>query len=372
MAAGESGKTTAGSSAPAKAAGGEGKGKPKPERSEPGGDPAPARAKGKGAFNLVFIVQSGRLEREAVLLAASLRAEAKGFAGRVFAAEPQPGPLWRGDPRISPAVRAFLETQGVEILPFENRHFGQTYPHGNKIEALFALPEGENFLFLDTDTLITGNLGGIKFDFTRPSASMRREGTWPEPQPYKAGYAAIWRSLYDRFGLDFEASLDRAQPDEHWERYLYFNAGWFQYRCPRLFGEKFRNYALAIRDDPPDELASQTLDPWLDQVALPLVIHALGGGRPGRELAGLDGKVTCHYRVLPLLYAQESDRAVKVLEAVAADNKVKKHLRDWEAAKKLIFQGKGAKLREMFDREALPGREQMIRNKIKRAGLWLR
>ena len=35
----------------------------------------------------------------------------------------------------------------------------------------------------------------------------------------------------------------------------------------------------ACRDDAPPELVCQSLDPWLDQVALPLVIHALGGGR---------------------------------------------------------------------------------------------
>ena len=61
----------------------------------------------------------------------------------------------------------------------------------------------------------------------------------------------------------------------------------------------------------------QEIYPWLDQIALPLVIHSFGGGRPGPELAGLDGDVTCHYRTLPLLYARESDRVVEVLEQVA-------------------------------------------------------
>ena len=71
------------------------------------------------------------------------------------------------------------------------------------------------------------------------------------------------------------------------------------------------HYAHSIRWDTPDELASQSLDPWLDQVALPLVIHSYGGGRPGPELAGLDGAITTHYRALPLLYARESDAAVR-------------------------------------------------------------
>ena len=118
---------------------------------------------------------------------------------------------------------------------------------------------------------------------------MRREGTWPQIELYGPGYAAIWKSLYDRFGLDFEASLDLSQPDEYWGRYLYFNAGWFHFSDPRAFGARFRDWAVSVRDDPPEELVCQSLDPWLDQVVLPLVIHSFGGGRPGPELAG-DGR----------------------------------------------------------------------------------
>ncbi|MCX8508900.1 MAG: hypothetical protein ORN49_08500, partial [Rhodobacteraceae bacterium] len=184
--------------------------------------------------------------------------------------------------------------------------------------------------------------------------------------------AAIWKALYDRFGLEFDSTLDRNQPDGHWERYLYFNAGWFFHRDAQAFGQRFRDYALSIRDGEIPELACQSLDPWLDQVALPLVIHAFGGGRPGPGLAGLDGEVTCHYRTLPLLYARESDRVVEVLQDVTAPNRIKKVLRGSEAAKRLIYQEAGKEVRALFDRTELPRREQAIRNRIKAAGLWLR
>jgi hypothetical protein len=269
-------------------------------------------------------------------------------------------------------VRALLERFGADLVPFEARHFGADYPYGNKIEALLAAPEGEPFLFLDSDTLVTGALSALPFDFARPSASMRREGTWPVIELYGPGYAATWKSLYDRFGLDFASSLDLTKPDEYWERYLYFNAGWFFGPCPRAFGTRFLDFALSIRDDPPEELVCQPLDPWLDQVALPLVIHSLGGGRPGPELAGLDGAATCHYRTFPLLYARESDRAVAVLEEVTAPNPVKKVLKDHEPLKRIVYQHRGAEIRALFDRENLPRREQVIRNTIKRAGLWMR
>lgn len=332
------------------------------------------RTKRAQAFNIVIVAQAGRLQYEALVFAASLAAHAPALSPRLFIAEPLPGPRWPGDPRIgNPAIRAALEGFGARFVGFESRYFGASYPYGNKIEALAALPEGEPFLFLDTDTLVTGALDKVGFDFARPSASVRVEPTWPEPQPYVAGYDAIWRALYARFGLDIGPTLDLSQPQEYWRRYLYFNAGWFFGACPVAFGKRFADYAVAIRNDPGDMLAAQSLDPWLDQVALPLVIASFGGGRPGPALAGLDGEVTCHYRALPLLYARESDRVVEVLEAVTADKALKRLLRDWEPAKKLIYQGKGRqKVRPLFDRADLPGREQVIRNTIKREGWWLR
>ncbi len=331
-------------------------------------DPAPSYP----AFNIIAVGQSGRLQYEAILLAASLRATNPRFAGQLFIAEPQPGALWPYDPRITdPAVRDLLQGLGAVFLPFESRVFGDTYPYGNKIESLSALPDAP-FLFLDTDTLITGALADVAFDFAKPSASMRREGTWPLIELYGPSHADIWASLYDRFGLDYPSSLDLAQPDGYWQRHLYFNAGWFFHQCPQAFGARFLDYARTIRDDPPPALICQPTDPWLDQIALPLVIHSFGGGRPGPGLAGLDGDVTCHYRTLPLLYARESDRVVDVLEEVAGQKECRRVLRAYDAVKTLVYQNKGRKIRAMFDRADLPKREQVIRNTIKREGLWLR
>ena len=99
-------------------------------------------------YNILIVGQAGRLQYEAILFAASLRTTSADFAGRLFVAEPQPGPLWRDDPRIKDAdSRALLTDLGVEFLPFESHHFGATYPYGNKIEALFALPKGEPLCF---------------------------------------------------------------------------------------------------------------------------------------------------------------------------------------------------------------------------------
>lgn len=184
---------------------------------------APAQAQD---FNIAIVGQRGRLSYEALLFAASLRHTSPDFHGRLLIMEPQPGDLWSEDPTIKdPEIRGALNNLGAEIIPFQSNHFGTAYPYGNKIEMLTALPKDEPFVFFDTDTLITGDITSVPFDFDRPSASLRRTNTWPVPQLYGPQYTGLWKSLYDKFGLDFESSLDRGQPDEYWQRYLYFNAG---------------------------------------------------------------------------------------------------------------------------------------------------
>ena len=321
----------------------------------------------------MIVGQGGRLQYEAIVFAASLRAHSPDFEGRLFVAEPQPGPAWDNDPRIrGDETRELLDRLGAEIIPFTSLHFGQSYPYGNKIEALFALPEGEPFVFFDTDTLVTGDITSVPFDFERPTASLRREGTWPKLELYGPGYAQIWKSLYDMFDLDFESSLDTTHPDGYWRRYLYFNAGWWYGNCPHEFGERFLRFAQSVRDDLPEELIGQKLDPWLDQIVLPLVIHGLGGKRDALSPGLLDGSVSYHYRTLPLFYAQAGSEMVAYLEETVEPNWIKKALKLHEPFKRMIYQNKGEKVRELFDQDNLPNKEQVIRQRIKKAGLWMR
>ncbi|MDS9467770.1 hypothetical protein RGQ15_09345 [Paracoccus sp. MBLB3053] len=326
---------------------------------------------GQGEFNILIVAQNGRLAREAVLFAASLRRNSPKWSGRLIVAEPTGDGAWQGvNTRLSDRERGVLQDLDAEIVPLHAQAFGRDYPNGNKIEALELLPPAEPFLFFDTDTVVLGELSDLGIDFQRPCASMRRTGTWPIPPLYGPGYSAIWKSLYDRFSLDFSTTLDLAQPDEHWERYLYFNAGWFTGDDPREFGRRFREWAIAIRDEPGDELACQSLYPWLDQIVLPLVIHSFAGGRPGPEMAGLDGHLTCHYRNLSLLYAREADDIVTLVEELILDPLIAPVFAEDEAVQRLVLDGMGReKLRPMFEQNAAQP-EQNIRHKLKRAELW--
>jgi hypothetical protein len=227
-------------------------------------------------------------------------------------------------------------------------------------------------VFFDSDTLVTGNLNDVPFDLNRPTASMAREGTWPEIQVYGPGYNATWGAIFERFEVPFTPTLDLSQPDEHWERYLYFNAGWFFHHSAHEFRDRMLRIMLSIRDDPLPELVSQSLNPWLDQVALPVAIASLGGGRPGPELAGLDGETTIHWRALPLFYAKATDAQLDFFETLTRPNKIKKVLKAYDPFKRMIYQRRGTRVRALFDRTKLPKKEQSIRARIKREKLWMR
>ncbi|MDG1424254.1 MAG: hypothetical protein P8P89_02185, partial [Paracoccaceae bacterium] len=63
---------------------------------------------------------------------------------------------------------------------------------------------------------------------------------------------------------------------------------------------------------------------------------------------------------------------VTTLEQVAAPNKIKKVLKQYEPFKRLIYHGRGHRVRALFDQDNLPRKERAIRNKIKSAGYWMR
>jgi hypothetical protein len=63
---------------------------------------------------------------------------------------------------------------------------------------------------------------------------------------------------------------------------------------------------------------------------------------------------------------------VETLEMVTAPNKLKKVLKTYDPIKRMIYQGRGHKVRALFDQDNLPRKEQAIRNRIKSNGFWMR
>ena len=81
--------------------------------------------------------------------------------------------------------------------------------------------------------------------------------------------------------------------------------------------------------------------------------------------------MTCHWRVLSLLYARESDGAVAAVEEAASLPEIAPLLRAYEPARRLIFEGEGQRLRAELRGNAF-GDEAALRKAIRALGLWLR
>ena len=315
-------------------------------------------------ISLLAIVQNGRLAYEALVFMASLAKQGFPENFRPILAEPCPGDLWEEDPGLyDPEIRSLLGELGAKIVPFQNSIWGSRYPQGNKIEALTVLDPDAPFVFFDTDTLFVGDPGRVPFDFSRPSASLRVEPTWPSPWEGGPGRDAIWASLYRLTGI--------RDPKDAGRPYPYYNAGFFCHASPAEFHRRFVQIATKIENEPPPELDGQRLYPWLDQIALPLVLESFGGVPEDLPQGLIDGRITCHWRTLPLLYARESDAVIETLEKIAGEQHIKRILRRWEPARRMIYQGEGRKARALFT-DDVPDTEEPIRKRLRAAGLWIR
>ncbi|MBJ7264813.1 MAG: hypothetical protein JHC61_14335, partial [Burkholderiaceae bacterium] len=100
------------------------------------------------SFCFVFVCQQGILERQAIVLVASLR---RHFGGgpEIVAAIPGPADVWGAPCR---ATLDILCDHDVRMLPIVNP-VSTTYPIGNKIACLSVETMRRHIVFLDTDII---------------------------------------------------------------------------------------------------------------------------------------------------------------------------------------------------------------------------
>ena len=75
---------------------------------------------------------------------------------------------------------------------------------------------------------------------------------------------------------------------------------------------------------------------------------------------------------MPLLYATAPEATIAFLEDIAGHNRLKQLLKRHEPFRRMIYQKKGAAVRALFDPADMPRSQRAIRNRIRRAKLWLR
>ena len=266
-----------------------------------------------GMWNVAIVAQRGRIAYQALLCAASIRAHHSADDIRVYICVPNYTRRWKTDPGLDDVelVEAFRRYD-CEITPFDNADFGSRYPHSNKFYAILSLPADEPFMFLDSDTIVAGSMRA-DIDFARP-VLRPAQSTWPVKRRGSPSIGAIWRSLYDFFGLDPAPYFDAERGDKKHQCYPYYNAGLMYYERSGIFGSTMLQMAKRLWRKQPDALRRQPLNPWLDQIVLPLVLAKFGV--PRIERRDLLYKPTLHYRV-PALLLLESGRAFKVFDSLS-------------------------------------------------------
>ena len=264
-----------------------------------------------------FVCQQGRLESQAVLLAASLRLNFPSDTALIAAHPHRHGPL-------AAATLAALSAMNVAIAPIENP-LAADYPIGNKLAAL-ALLQGENLgLFLDSDIL------AIRAPDAFPAALAA------VPASVQHCNLRVWTYLYDAFGLTLPADPPAMLLSEE-KTAPYYNTGFIAMPGPLAahFSKVWIDCARRIDADPNVPLDARR--PYLDQLAFPIAAALCG-----QPVAALDEK--WNYRGwgwdLPedadaiLFHYQEAVRIGRQLRSAAAARAA----RHWSADVEEVLKG---------------------------------
>lgn len=200
-----------------------------------------------------FVCQSGRLEAQGVLLAASLRHHHPTLA--LYAAVPD---------TLSTAAQSALHALAVQCVPVTNP-VADDYPIGHKVAALGAGGAEGLRLFLDSDILCLQPLPWHHLADCAFAAKAADVATF--------GSDNIWQTLYRRFGLVLPTQRVAATVSGAL-MYPYFNAGMVATTQAQRLSVAWATLCRDINDMTDVEPRR----PWLDQIALPLALARLGLG----------------------------------------------------------------------------------------------
>jgi hypothetical protein len=207
-----------------------------------------------------FVCERGFIEIQAILLAFFLKKNVK-----------CPYDIVVGIPNAKPHKRTlkFFEELNVKAFVDGNSPI-QGYLHGNKLTTFanaLEVSDADYFIFLDSDIVCQREFYGVEgiqdYDISmRLAKQASNNDTWTTKEE--------WKPVYDSFGLKV--------PEKKYVREMsqqtmlpYFNAGFIAVKKGSMFPKKWIEVAQKI------ELNEniQQKRPWLDQIAIPIVIELL-------------------------------------------------------------------------------------------------
>jgi hypothetical protein len=232
-------------------------------------------------YSFVFVCQEGPLEVQAMLLAASLRRNAR-RDHQLVAAVPTPEQRW-GRPRAE--TLRFLRGLGVEVVPITNQ-IDTNYPIGNKVSCLLIDVAGDVTVFVDSDILCLRAFS----DFPELEAPFCAAPADFDTFRARGEHGDQWNAIYRSCNLPVPAARMKATVSGE-VMPPYFNAGFIAAREGRKLGEAW--LACCRRIDANPEITNKR--PWLDQIALPVAVAQLA-----LEYRCLDHRFNypCHVRMI--------------------------------------------------------------------------
>lgn len=210
---------------------------------------------------VTFVVHKGKLEIQALLLAASLRFFNQNNFNLIACI---PENISHDKNFITKQTEIYLNSLNVVIKTTQNP-IGNDYLIGNKLQCL-SVADSAQRVFLDTDILCTKklNLPILKNNEIGVKPADRKTYQWTTDQ---------WRSAYQKYADHTLKSKDIIFSSVFKEPMLpYFNAGVIIINGCHDFAYTWSQIAKAIDKD--KSLSNKR--PWLDQLALPLAIKKSG------------------------------------------------------------------------------------------------
>jgi hypothetical protein len=210
------------------------------------------------SFSFIFVCQAGRLENQALLLAASLRRNLR-CDHELIAAVPSPQDTWGA---LAAETADLLKQLKVRRVSIQNQ-IDPAYPIGNKVSCLQQSVKTDRLVFVDTDILLLRPLEDSSV-FAAPFAAK------PADLP-NVLHPFQWSRVYRACGT--------SRPNESVATTLYgqlvlpyFNAGFISVDPSVKMGDAWLECSKRI-----DRMWRLPLKrPHLDQLALPVAVRKLG------------------------------------------------------------------------------------------------
>lgn len=269
---------------------------------------------------------------------------------------------------LATPLMALLEDMGVSLIEDAGLDFGAEFRHCDAYLGLRSLGS-DPFAVLAPGTIV---LGDFAPDLGPYFASKDFVPVWPVELLYGPKRPDIWTTLFESQKVDVASMTHNSDHPAIWSHWPEVDGRIVLGPDAESFGRSFAHFARVLLDEPPSIVATQNARKNLLRIALPLALAEQGANQTnlGRPDTLLPNIFVMHR--LAYFYSAAPIEAVDRLETAVSANKVKKVLKLYEPAKRLIYQGKGRQLRERFYSEAGQRPRDLMRRLRKNTKWWVR